>query len=118
MSDNPTETAAAEAAARADGTATPPGILPALPAEMTIEGAAVLHHQWLTWWAACHDGGTEPVRVDASAVASIDGSGLQLLLSLRRLLTRHDRALVLERPSDAVRRACHAMGAPSLAEAS
>lgn len=85
---------------------------PPLPAELTIYAASELHAQWLAALdAAPPDGDLE---VDASAVAEIDGAGLQLLVALSRQLAARDRALRLVRPSQRLSEACAALGLATL----
>lgn len=85
---------------------------PPLPAELTIYAASGLRAQWL----AALD--TSPpdadLQVDASAVAEVDGAGVQLLVALARQLAARDRALRLERPSERLSAACAALGLASL----
>ena len=54
-----------------------------LPAELTIYNAASTHAELLAWVARQGEGGAD-VKLSARAVESIDGAGLQLLLSLGR----------------------------------
>lgn len=54
-----------------------------LPAELTIYNAASTHAELLGWVARQGAGGAD-VKLSARAVDSIDGAGLQLLLSLGR----------------------------------
>jgi ABC-type transporter Mla MlaB component len=95
---------------RPDGAAA----FPALPPELTIYTAADTHRLWLDWWAGAGAAGSGAVAVDAAALDSIDGAGLQLLLALQRLFAGHECTLALERPSAVLRAACAAMGAPLL----
>ena len=89
---------------------------PALPQELTIYTAAETREQWLRWWHAHGSGAGPTLAVPANAVDSIDGAGLQLLVSLRHLARRHDVVLALQQPSTVLLDVCAALGAASLLE--
>lgn len=82
-----------------------------LPAELTIYTAAQTRQAWLDLPAAATD---EPLRLQASAVAEIDGAGLQLLVALRHSLAAQQRALHLLEPSPTLRTACARSGLEGL----
>ena len=89
--------------------------LPPLPAELTIYAVSELRTQWL---AALDAGpGEGDCVVDASAVAEVDGAGLQLLVALSRQLAAHDAALRLASPTAALRDACATLGLSALLDA-
>ena len=88
-----------------------------LPAELTIYTVAELHPQWLA--AACpietvSGLDNEQCNIDASQVQEVDTAGLQLLLSLSGLIHRQRRSLHLINASEALWRACTALGATAL----
>ena len=84
----------------------------ALPAELTIYTVGELHPHWLAWLASRGD--DDHTELDASAVAEVDGAGLQLLQSLAHALARQQRPLRLLRPSEVLQRACSALGLQAL----
>lgn len=92
----------------------PVAAFPSLPAELTIYTAAETHRQWMQWWAQRDPATHDVVSVDAAALGSIDAAGLQLLVSLRRLLAQRGAELRLTRPSEVLRAASAAMGVPAL----
>lgn len=83
---------------------------PALPQDLTICSATETRQLWMDWWHACGHDADGSVDADASAVESIDGAGLQLLVALHHWLHRHGLALVLSRPSQALHAACTTLG--------
>jgi ABC-type transporter Mla MlaB component len=96
-----------------------------LPAELTIYTVAEQLPQWLAWLAQSQGAGAgDPADaadaavgglfIDASAVAEVDGAGIQLLLSLHKALAAEDALLYLEQPSAVLRKACDALGASAL----
>lgn len=87
---------------------------PILPPEFTICAAAQIRQQWLAWWpeGAHPEAGT--VRIDASAVNTVDGAGIQLLIALRHWLNRKNLTLNLERPSKPLQAACATAGLVTL----
>lgn len=82
-----------------------------LPAELTIYTAASTRAAWLDALAAPGEG---PLQVQASAVAEVDGAGLQLLVSLRHTVAAAQRTLRLAEPSEALLAACRAAGLATL----
>lgn len=82
-----------------------------LPSELTIYTVGELHPQWLAWAVADDD---EAMHADASAVAEVDGAGLQLVLALERQLQRSRRTLAIARPSEPFAAACRALGVQHL----
>ena len=92
-----------------------------LPAELTIYTVGELHPQWLAAATSAQAaGGTDDERcnVDASQVQEVDTAGLQLLLSLSRLIHRQRRSLHLLNASEVLQRACTALGATALLQPS
>jgi ABC-type transporter Mla MlaB component len=88
----------------------------ALPAELTIYTVAERRTHLLAGLAdaarerARGAPGDDACRVDASAVAEVDGAGVQLLLALDRELARAQWPLQLTRPSAALAQACASLG--------
>lgn len=78
--------------------------------ELTIYQVAELRPAWLAAYAA----GTR--RFDLSAVAEIDGAGVQLLVALWRLGRRDGDAVQLDTPSAAVNDALALAGAGAIVE--
>jgi anti-anti-sigma regulatory factor len=88
--------------------------IPPLPVELTIYAVTELRAQWL---AALDAGPPEgDCVVDASAVAEVDGAGVQLLVALSRQLAAHERGLRLVSPTAALRDACATLGLSALLE--
>lgn len=86
---------------------------PPLPGELSIYTATEIHGAWTAWLAGVSDrelAEQTSVTVDAAAVETIDGAGMQLLLSLRRSLEARGLGLLLAEPSAALRAACAALG--------
>lgn len=73
-----------------------------LGADWTIPMASELHGQLLAALVAGAEGAEAPV-LDLGAVESIDSSGIQLLLALRRSLMERGQDLVITRCSAVVR---------------
>jgi ABC-type transporter Mla MlaB component len=82
-----------------------------LPAELTIYTAASTCAAWLNALAAAGEG---PLQAQASAVAEVDGAGLQLLVSLRHTLAAAQRTLQFVEPSETLLAACRATGLVTL----
>ncbi len=80
-----------------------------LPAELTIYTVGELREPWAAWLAAA-DAEDAAARADGSAVAEVDGAGLQLLLSLAASCTAAERPLQLTAPSATLEAACRAFG--------
>ena len=80
------------------------GRAPALPAELDIRHA----RQIAEFLNAAIAAGTH--EIDASAVATADTAGLQLLLAAGRMAAAHGRALRWQRASGALARAAVAIG--------
>lgn len=94
--------------------------LPALPVELSIYTAADTGSAWRAWLAANtatigSDGDATPV--DASQVDVVDGAGIQLLISLTRILREHGVSLELTAPSQVLQDACVALGVEFLLHA-
>ena len=85
-----------------------------LPAELTIYNVVELRNAMLAWLGDEATSTGMPLAVDASAVADVDGAGVQLLLSLARSLADRGRELHLAVASPALSAACHALGAGQL----
>lgn len=86
---------------------------PPLGAELTIYTATETHAGWLAWFASTaerNDDTAIGVGIDARAVQTIDGAGMQLLLSLQRSLQARGLTLDLCDPSAELLAACAAMG--------
>lgn len=86
-----------------------------LPSEMTIYAVSEMRSAWLDWLTALpqeaqEDGGESCVKLDASAVDTVDAAGLQLLVSLRRSLQARGRTLAVSPVSDPFRDACTVLG--------
>lgn len=83
-----------------------------LPEELTIYTVAQTRQELLAWLDASQDAQEDSgVRqVQAQAVSDFDGAGLQLLGALANTLAARDQTLVLQEPSEAVRRVCHQLG--------
>jgi anti-anti-sigma regulatory factor len=92
-------------------TAAMPGA-PALPQELTIFTVGDCHALYQGWLTS--DSGSETLALDASAVAEVDGAGVQLLLSLANSLAPHGRRLALADPSPPLAAACTNLGAAGL----
>ncbi|MBL8363355.1 MAG: STAS domain-containing protein [Rubrivivax sp.] len=89
----------------------------ALPAELTIYTAAQTRQCMLERLGADDGPGAAPFVVDGSAVAEIDGAGVQLLVALSRSLLAQGRRLAIAAPAETLASACVALGAASLVEA-
>lgn len=89
----------------------------ALPAELTIYTAAQTRQGLLERLLADDGASEQPFVVDGSAVAEVDGAGVQLLVSLSRSLLAQGRRLAIAAPAEALASACVALGAASLVEA-
>lgn len=93
---------------------------PSLPIELTIYTASELRQQWLDWLHSLREAfeagiaEEDPVEIDASAVAEVDGAGVQLLLSLSNALGPLHRELRLLQPSRVLVEACSALGVDQL----
>ncbi len=87
-----------------------------LPAELSIYSVGELHADWMARWIAVRDqlGTDEEIVVGAERVDQVDAAGVQLLLSLRRLVVSHGGLLRLENPSAILVAACVALGASAL----
>ena len=88
-----------------------------LPAELTIYTVGELHPQWLVAATSAQAAGgndDEHCNVDASQVQEVDTAGLQLLLSLSGLIQRQRRSLQVVHASEALQRACTALGVTAL----
>jgi ABC-type transporter Mla MlaB component len=87
-----------------------------LPAELTIYTVTEQRARWLAWLAqatrerASGRSADDVCCVDATAVAEVDGAGLQLLLALARELAQAQWPLRLVRPSAGLAQACAALG--------
>lgn len=80
---------------------------PSLPSELTIYTAGETRAACIHWLSM---NGDETLDVDGSAVAEVDGAGVQLLASLARSLRAQQRRLQLVSPSAPLRTACSALG--------
>jgi anti-anti-sigma regulatory factor len=87
-----------------------------LPPELTIYGVGDLRRGWLEWLAALPPAAADagPLRVDASAVAEVDGAGLQLLQALAHSAARERRGFIIDEPSGVLAAACQALGLDAL----
>lgn len=85
-----------------------------LTSELTIYTVAELHPQWLAWLADTATPGTEAVAVDISAVNEVDAAGLQLLLSMTRLLKARGLRVELLGASHVLRTGLAALGLDSV----
>jgi ABC-type transporter Mla MlaB component len=88
-----------------------------LPTELTIYTVAELHPQWLAAATSAQAAGgndDEHCNVEASQVQEVDTAGLQLLLSLSGLIQRQRRSLHVVNASEALQRACAALGTTAL----
>jgi anti-anti-sigma regulatory factor len=91
-----------------------------LPSELSIYTVSELRPQWLKWLDADAGQGSAPTSmgdvlwVDASPVADIDAAGVQLLVSLCSAAAGDGRALAFTNPSDALSRACAALGCSAM----
>ncbi len=89
---------------------------PLLPVELSIYTAADTRSLYLNWIAD----GTLPVEdvheamLDGSRVDVVDGSGVQLLMSLARTLSQRGVEMAVVAPSEPLRAACEALGASHL----
>lgn len=88
--------------------------IPALPAELSIYSVTDLRRTWLARLAQDQEmafaGADAPthVQVDGSGVETIDGAGLQLLVSLAHSLGQRRLGLRIVDPSDVLVKACEA----------
>jgi len=92
----------------------------ALGAELTIYTVAETRDRLLAALQADTAGdtaGDAALVIDASAVADVDGAGVQLLLSLSQALAGRQRRLALAGPSAPLRAACSRLGLGSLTAA-
>ncbi len=80
-----------------------------LPAELTVYAVGEAALAWTPW--LLEDAGSEALPVDASAVADVDGAGIQLLISLANALQQRGRSLALLQPSATLASACGRLGA-------
>ena len=89
--------------------------LPATPEIYTVD---TLRIQWLAWLALVREQAVDvalsPAPVEASDVEEIDGSGVQLLLSLALALRSENRTLALRGAGPRLIEACQALGAGQL----
>ena len=86
-----------------------------LPPELTIYTAGETRTACMSWLSASND---EVLGVDGSAVAEVDGAGIQLLAALARSLRAQDRRLHVGSPSQPLRNACNGLGFADLLEES
>lgn len=77
-----------------------------LPAELNIYSALQTRDALLAWVAEQGKQAKDTLEVSASAVAEVDGAGLQLLASLSNL----DQKLHLIDPSEPLVEACRILG--------
>lgn len=84
-----------------------------LPSELTIYTVGETRTTCLNWLADPVD---DVLGVDGSAVAEIDGAGVQLLAALARSLQARNRRLQLLAPSHPLESACAALGLEELLE--
>ncbi|MBU6261267.1 MAG: STAS domain-containing protein [Burkholderiales bacterium] len=80
-----------------------------LPLELSICTAAETRAACLSWLDR-----PDPGPVLAAGVEVVDGAGVQLLLALARAAQRRGRDFALADASEALRRACSALGAGAL----
>lgn len=84
-----------------------------LPAEFTIYCVGELKPLVLDALASLVPG--DPLALDASCVAEVDGAGVQWLIALRRAADARDCPLELHGATAVLREACAALGVPGLA---
>lgn len=78
----------------------------ALPEELTVYQVGRLREDWLSWLAQT----SGAVRVDGTAVAQIDGAGVQLLAALLRTLDTRQIAWRLQAGDGVLRDALQIFG--------
>ncbi|MDD2808386.1 STAS domain-containing protein [Rhodoferax sp.] len=77
-----------------------------LPEEMTIYSAVETRDALLAWVTAQTAASSKVLEISAAKVSEIDGSGLQLLVSLSHI----DQPWKLTQPTDALVQACATLG--------